>query len=78
VGIVAIVQSATGPQIVLQKQYRPPADRVCIEIPAGLIDEGETAEMAAIRELKEETGYVGKITETTPIMFNGKVRPQIT
>ncbi|KAK3336088.1 NUDIX hydrolase domain-like protein [Podospora appendiculata] len=70
VGIVAILDSETGPEIVLQKQYRPPLDQVVIEIPAGLIDEGETAEQAAIRELKEETGYVGEVLETSPIMWN--------
>ncbi|KAK7739042.1 ADP-ribose diphosphatase [Cytospora paraplurivora] len=52
------------------KQYRPPADQIMIEVPAGLIDEGETAEEAAVRELKEETGYVGKVTETSPLMWN--------
>lgn len=57
----------------LQKQYRPPIDKIVIEVPAGLIDEGETAEQAAVRELKEETGYVGQVTETTPLMFNGEL-----
>ncbi|GCC38217.1 hypothetical protein chiPu_0016729 [Chiloscyllium punctatum] len=32
----------------------------------GLIDDGETAEVAALRELLEETGYIGEISETTP------------
>jgi len=73
VGIVAILEKETGPEIVLQKQYRPPIDKIVIEIPAGLVDEGETAEEAAIRELKEETGYVvGKVLETTPVMWNGQ------
>lgn len=63
--------AAAGPEIVLQKQYRPPLDKVVIELPAGLIDEGETAEQAAIRELKEETGYVAEVLETSPVMFNG-------
>lgn len=46
-----------------------------IEVPAGLIDPNETAEVCALRELKEETGYVGKVIEgdfgVSPIMFNG-------
>ncbi|KAI2604738.1 MutT/nudix family protein [Hypoxylon fragiforme] len=70
VGIVAILEKPTGPEIVLQKQYRAPIDKVTIEVPAGLIDEGETVEEAAIRELKEETGYVAKAVETSPMMFN--------
>ncbi|KKA26718.1 hypothetical protein TD95_005420, partial [Thielaviopsis punctulata] len=70
VGIVAILEKETGPEIMLQKQYRPPLQRVCIEIPAGLIDAGETAEEAAVRELKEETGYVGTVKDVSPIMFN--------
>lgn len=61
-----------GPELVLQKQYRPPIDKVVIEVPAGLVDEGETAEEAAVRELSEERGYVGKVTETSPVMFNGQ------
>lgn len=28
----------------------------CVQLPAGLIDKGETAAQAALRELKEETG----------------------
>ncbi|POS87858.1 hypothetical protein EPUL_000217, partial [Erysiphe pulchra] len=70
VGIVAILDLPTGPEIVLQKQFRPPVNAVCIEIPAGLVDEGETPEQAAIRELKEETGYVGEISISTSIMLN--------
>lgn len=60
-----------GPEILLQKQFRPPVNKVVIEVPAGLIDPGETAERAAIRELKEETGFVGTAIETSPVMFNG-------
>jgi ADP-ribose pyrophosphatase len=42
-----------------------------IEVPAGLIDEGETPEECAVRELKEETGFVGVAEQTSPVMFNG-------
>lgn len=44
-------------------------------MPAGLIDAGETPEQAAERELKEETGYVGKASESSPIMYNGQRSP---
>lgn len=71
VGIVAILEKESGPEIVLQKQYRPPVGKVCIEVPAGLVDAGETAEEAAVRELKEETGYVGMVSETSTILWNG-------
>lgn len=67
--------SPPGPEIVLQKQYRAPLDKIVIEVPAGLIDAGETAEEAAVRELKEETGYVGVASESSPVMFNGTSIP---
>ena len=38
----------------------------CVEFPAGLIDEGESPEEAAVRELKEETGYEGKVLDCSP------------
>ena len=39
-----------------------------LELPAGLIDEGETPEQAAIRELQEETGFkAAKVLESSPL-----------
>ncbi|CAD6588883.1 MAG: hypothetical protein ASARMPRED_003755, partial [Alectoria sarmentosa] len=63
VGIVAILQKPSGPELLLQKQFRPPIDKLVIEVPAGLVDEGETVEESAVRELREETGV-------SPVMFN--------
>ncbi|KAK6513597.1 hypothetical protein TWF506_008034 [Arthrobotrys conoides] len=51
-------------------QYRPPVGAVCVEFPAGLIDQGETPEAAAIRELKEETGYEGKVLSISPTIVS--------
>ena len=73
VGIVTILNKASGPELLLQKQYRPPIDKVVIEVPAGLIDAGETVEECAVRELKEEAGYVGVAEETSSVMYNGRL-----
>ena len=43
-------------KIVMVRQYRYPINKYIYELPAGLIDEGETSEQAAVREMKEETG----------------------
>ena len=43
-------------KIVMIRQYRYPLDDYLYELPAGLIDAGETPEQSAIREMKEETG----------------------
>lgn len=45
-------------KIVLVRQYRYPLNTYIYELPAGLIDQGESAEEAAVRELCEETGLV--------------------
>ncbi|KAL2357842.1 NUDIX hydrolase domain-like protein [Cryomyces antarcticus] len=74
VGIAAILTTPDGPALLLQKQFRPPINAVCIEVPAGLVDEGEDAATCAVRELKEETGYVGEVMKSDlgvgPVMFN--------
>lgn len=48
-------------------QYRPPLDSYTVEWPAGLIDQGEDAETAAVREFREETGYdVTRVLSVSP------------
>jgi 8-oxo-dGTP pyrophosphatase MutT (NUDIX family) len=42
------------------EQFRPPMGQLTAEFPAGLIDKDESPETAALRELLEETGYVGE------------------
>jgi len=47
----------TEPRILLERQYRHAAQSMMWELPAGRIDDGETALTAAKRELLEETGF---------------------
>ncbi len=56
-------------ETLLVKQFRPPVDRYVLENPAGLVDKGESAEEAALRELEEETGYHGVVTGTTSDIY---------
>jgi ADP-ribose pyrophosphatase len=67
--VAVLLFDAQARTAVLVEQFRPPTliarrrdDRAStagwiIELVAGMIDEGETAELAAIREVFEETGY---------------------
>jgi ADP-ribose diphosphatase len=60
---VAMVPLLPGKKVVLIKQYRYAVGRTLWEIPAGLVDPQETPRHAAIRELREETGYRAKRLE---------------
>ena len=46
-----------GDEIIFVKQYRSGAEKVLLELPAGIVDKNESPLDAAIRELKEETKY---------------------
>lgn len=54
---VAVIVRHEG-KIAFIKQFRSTTGEFYIELPAGLIEEDETEEMAAIRETEEETGVV--------------------
>jgi len=56
-GIVVMVAVTPAGNILLEKQFRPPLGRDVLELPAGLVDPGEAMEVAAKRELIEETGW---------------------
>lgn len=46
--------------VYLVKQYRFPVQKEFLEIPAGLVEENEDYEKAALRELQEEVGFFSK------------------
>jgi ADP-ribose pyrophosphatase len=53
-------KSKAEPRVLLERQYRHAAQSMMWELPAGRIDDGETALTAAKRELLEETGYTAR------------------
>jgi len=55
---VIIIAKTRDRKLILVRQFRPSLNRYTLELPAGFIDEGETPEFAASRELMEETGYL--------------------
>src|SRR5262249_39155959 len=67
---VNVIALTSDDRVVLIRQYRPGVDRVCLEIPGGMIEPGEDPCEAAARELAEETGYTGGALELL-----GKVSP---
>lgn len=70
---VCIVCRTDDDQLVLVEQYRYGIDAVTFELPGGAIDPGEDAAVAAIRELKEETGFAAR-----EWVFIGKCAPDPT
>lgn len=54
--IIYSVYGENRDRMVLVRQYRFSIDDYVYELPAGLVDEGETYAQAGARELKEETG----------------------
>ncbi|MDO8615984.1 MAG: NUDIX hydrolase [Dehalococcoidia bacterium] len=55
--VVAIVPVDAEGNVVLVRQYRLAAGDALLEVPAGIVDEGEDVAAAAQRELQEEAGY---------------------
>jgi len=54
---VNVVAVTPEKKIVVVEQFRFGVSKTTVEIPAGIIEKGETPEQAAMRELEEETGY---------------------
>lgn len=59
-GAVAVVAILDDGRVLLERQYRYPIAKACIEIPAGKLENGEDHLLCAKRELEEETGYKAK------------------
>jgi ADP-ribose pyrophosphatase len=61
---VAVLPMDQEGNVRLVRQHRPAVGRTLLEVPAGLIDEGESPSRAAVRECEEETGVrPGRLSE---------------
>lgn len=57
---VNVVALTPQHEVVLVRQFRFGTNDISLEIPGGVIERGEAPIAAAVRELAEETGYVGE------------------
>ena len=68
VGVVIVARLMPSQRFILIKQYRPAIDGYIIALPAGL---GFNDPNHALVELKEETGYIGKMVDVSPVLKTG-------
>ncbi|MEZ5428050.1 MAG: NUDIX hydrolase [Pyrinomonadaceae bacterium] len=67
---VNIIGLTKDQEVVLIEQFRHGTEEIILEIPGGMLDEGEDPERAARREMAEETGF-----EADDFVYLGKSRP---
>ena len=68
--VIMIAKMEPSKRYIIIRQFRPPTNSYLLEFPAGLVDKGETRDQTAIRELSEETGYVGEVQKISPRLYS--------
>lgn len=68
VGVIVVARLMPSKRFVLIKQYRPSIEGYILSFPAGL---GFDDPSQALVELKEETGYTGRIIQYSPVLKTG-------
>lgn len=76
INVIALTNESPK-KIILVEQFRAGICKPTLEIPGGMIDDGETPQFAAKRELLEETGFeseswtsLGKVSSNPAILTN--------
>lgn len=65
VGVVAVAELKPSRRFILIKQFRPALNGYVLSFPAGM-SQGDPQH--ALVELKEETGYTGRIVDVSPLL----------
>lgn len=79
-GAAFVLALTAARELVLVEQYRVPLRAACIELPAGIVGDkaggaDESAAATALRELEEETGFVGDHAE---LLLRGPTAPGLS
>jgi len=73
-GYVTVMALTPDDQVVLVRQYRYGSDAIHLELPAGMLDDGEDPLACAVRELAEETGFTAERWEPVGEYLHEPVR----
>jgi ADP-ribose pyrophosphatase len=64
----AVLALTPAQEVVLVREFRPGPEEVLLELPGGVVEEGQSPAEAAQAELLEETGYEGRLTSAGSLL----------